>query len=111
MKKFFLFSLFIISLNSKLFAYCYYVDCHTSVTSATSITALNLTSIFSQIEKNISDLDQKYNEYYQVLKENNDLYDKNILLKSQYLSILQEITYNQEKLKKINSTTNKKDIK
>lgn len=111
MKKFFLLSFLMFSFKTQLFGYCYYVDCHSTVAMATGVTAQNLTTVFSEIEKNINDLDRKYNEYYEVLKENNDLYDKNILLKSQYLSILQEITYNQEKLKKINSTTNKKDIK
>lgn len=101
-KKIFIFA-FIFFLSPNLFAYCYYVSCQNSVTAATQITNQNLTKMFKTIEKNLSDVDSKYSDYSSILKENNKLLDRNIELKSQYLSILEEIVFLQNNLKKENS--------
>ena len=81
------------------YAGCVYVNCAPSVTLATTITGLNLESMFGKINAKLVEVKNANNEYNEIIKENNELYDKNIKLKIEYLLTLQEIKQKQELLK------------
>ena len=81
------------------YAGCVYVNSAPSVTLATTITGLNLESMFGKINAKLVEVKNANNEYNEIIKENNELYDKNIKLKIEYLLTLQEIKQKQELLK------------
>lgn len=84
---------------SSAFAYCYYVTCAPSVMMAVMTTITNMEQQFMKINFKVNDIKTAYSDYSDVLQENNELYDKNSLLKQEYLLILQEISQKQQLLK------------
>jgi hypothetical protein len=91
---------------SNAFAYCYYVSCSSSVMVAVMITITNMEQQFMKINFKINDIESAYSDYSDVLEENNRLYDKNSLLKQEYLLILQEISQKQQLLKNVKGIGN-----
>lgn len=91
--------LFLIGLSYYCYAGCVYVNCAPSVTLATTITGLNLESIFGKINSKLIEVKNVTDDYNDAIKKNNELYDKNIKLKIEYLLTLQEIKQKQELLK------------
>lgn len=80
-------------------SYCYYVSCASSVVLATAITTSNIETMFGKINIKLNEVKNAHKSYDDVIKKNNDLYDKNIKLKIEYLLTLQEIKQKQELLK------------
>jgi len=88
-------------LFSNLFAYCFYLDCTSGVTSATASVNSNLNSKFNDIEQNMDKIKNLYSKKEKALKENNILYKKIFLLKKEYLLNLKEINFELNKQKEI----------
>lgn len=91
-------------LSSYLSAACVYVDCSDSVTAATQQVQQEMQTEFSATQTQLNTLDKNYKEYSDALKKNNELYEKNKVLKEEYLILLKIINHKTSTLKLIEST-------
>lgn len=78
-------------LSSYLSAACVYVDCSNSVTAATQQLQQEMQTEFSATQNQLNTLKENYKEYSDALKVNNELYEKNKVLKEEYLILLKKI--------------------
>jgi hypothetical protein len=80
------------------FGYCYYVNCYPSVAMATVMTTMSMEKEFLKINYEINEIKRTYQQYADVLNQNNLAYQKNEELKQEYLLLLKEINHNQQLL-------------
>ena len=103
MKKIFLFILFIYFSNLNLYGHCHRVKCDSSVLSNTMILQSKIIMKFIPINMKIQNIQNNYIKYNTALKELNLAYDLNLKLKKEYLLILKNIKFEQDKQIQIKS--------
>jgi len=82
-----------------LYAKCYYIDCGASVSRATTATTNALEKEFNALSKQLKEIDKLYNQKEEQLRVNNEIYNKIVLLKKEYLLKLQAINVELDKQK------------
>ncbi|MDD5373931.1 MAG: hypothetical protein PHO62_10965 [Sulfurimonas sp.] len=91
----------LITLSTLSQAACVYVDCSDFVSSQTSQTQSQMQNEFQAIQNKLNTLENNYEKYAEALHENNKLYKKNKILKTEYLIILKKIDQKAKLLKSI----------